>query len=96
MSSLYFINTFCDSSIKMKPYGFLIHGAIDGFSQRIIWLELLRSNNNPRNIAILFLVKVNEMNGCPSQLVSDRGTENGIAATMQCKLREYGTENGTA
>jgi len=29
-----------DGHDKLKPYGFSIHGCIDGFSRRIIWLEV--------------------------------------------------------
>ena len=29
-----------DGYDKLKPYGFAIHGAIDGFSCRILWLEV--------------------------------------------------------
>ena len=36
-----------DGYDKLKPFGFAIHGAIDGFSRRILWLEVGRSNNNP-------------------------------------------------
>ena len=29
-----------DGYDKLKPYGFPIHGCIDGFSPRILWLEV--------------------------------------------------------
>lgn len=32
---------------KLKPYGFPVHGAIDGESWKILWLELSRSDNKP-------------------------------------------------
>eukprot|EP00112_Aurelia_sp_Birch-Aquarium-sp1_P000694 Seg1067.7 transcript_id=Seg1067.7/GoldUCD/mRNA.D3Y31 product="hypothetical protein" protein_id=Seg1067.7/GoldUCD/D3Y31 len=32
-----------DGYDKLKPYGFPVHGAIDGFSRRILWLEVVRS-----------------------------------------------------
>lgn len=72
---------------KLKPYGFPIHGAIDGFSRKILWLEVARSNNNPAMPATFYLNQVKEVDGCPLQLVSDCGTENGIAASMQCIFR---------
>ncbi|KAK3716555.1 hypothetical protein QZH41_006386, partial [Actinostola sp. cb2023] len=65
---------------KLKPYGFPIHGAIDGFSRRILWLEVVKSNNDPRVPGKFFLEYVKEVGGCPLLLVSDCGTENGIAA----------------
>ncbi len=77
---------------KLKPYGFPIHGAIDGFSRRILWLEVARSNNNPKVAGTFYLNQVKEMNGCPLQLISDCGTENGIAASMQCFFRQNGND----
>ena len=32
-----------DGYDKLKPYGFPIHGCIDGFSRRIMWLEIVRT-----------------------------------------------------
>lgn len=64
---------------KLKPYGFPIHGAVDGFSRRILWLEVSRSINDPRLPATFYLNQVRELGGCPSLLVSDCGTENGHA-----------------
>ena len=29
-----------DGYDKLKPYGFYVHGAIDGFSRRIMWIEV--------------------------------------------------------
>lgn len=37
----------CDGYDKLKPYGFAIHGAIDGWSRKILWLEVAATNNNP-------------------------------------------------
>ena len=37
-----------DGYDKVKPYGLPIHGCIDGFSRRVIWLKLEMSNNNPK------------------------------------------------
>ena len=44
-----------DGYDKLKPYGFPIHGCIDGFSRRIIWLNVARTNNNPAVIAKFFI-----------------------------------------
>ena len=41
-----------DGYDKLKPYGFAIHGAIDGYSRRIVWLYVSASKNNPSNIGI--------------------------------------------
>ena len=33
-----------DGYDKIKPYGFAVHGAIDGFSMKILWLGVASSN----------------------------------------------------
>lgn len=44
-----------DGYDKLKPFGFSIHGAIDGYSRKIIWLEVSVSNKNPKSIAFYYL-----------------------------------------
>ena len=77
-----------DGYDKLKPFGFPLHGAIDGFSRKILWLEVTRSNNSPDNIATYFLSTVNELKGCSRKLITDLGTENGLAASMQCYFHD--------
>ena len=77
-----------DGYDKLKPFGFPIHGAIDGFSRRVLWLKVTRSNNSPDNRASFFLDVVRELHGCPVQLITDLGTENGLAASIQCYFRD--------
>ncbi|XP_046564869.1 uncharacterized protein LOC124273639 [Haliotis rubra] len=43
-----------DGYDKLKPFGFAIHGAICGFSRRILWLEVSNTNNNPYVVASYF------------------------------------------
>ena len=76
-----------DGYDKLKQFGFPIHGCIDGFSRRIMWLEIVRTNNDPRVIGELFLDCVKSLNGCPTVLRTDKGTENGLMASAQCYLR---------
>ena len=76
----------------MKPYGFPIDGAVDGFSRKILWLEVARSNNDPKVAATFYLNQVKVGNGCPVQLISDCGTENSIAASTQCFFRQNGND----
>lgn len=87
-----------DGYDKLKPYGFSVHGAIDGFSRRIIWLTVQQSNKNPNTVSKYFLEAIKTASGCPTRLYSDMGTENGGIAAMQCYLRsdaddEYAGEN---
>ena len=44
-----------DGYDKFKPYGFAIHGAIDGYSRKILWLKVLARNNTPKMIGKLYL-----------------------------------------
>ena len=72
-----------DGYDKLKPFGFPIHGCIDGFSRKMIWLKLLRSNNNPEVILKLYLEAVREAGGCPRKVRTNCGTENGLLAAAQ-------------
>ena len=44
-----------DGFDKLKPYGFCIHGGMDGYSRRILWLEVGISINEPAFIAKYFV-----------------------------------------
>lgn len=77
---------------KLKPYGFPIHGCICRYSRRIIWLELVKSNNNPKIPARLYLDAVENLKGCPRVVRSDCGTENVIIAGMQSYFRADGND----
>ena len=67
---------------KIKPYGFPIHAGIDGYSRKVLWLEVSRSNNDPKVTARYYLECVKEHGFCPLQTRTDCGTENGIIAAM--------------
>ena len=77
-----------DGYDKLKPWGFPMHGCIDGFSRRILWLKVARSNNSPEIPGQYYIETVAELGGVPVELVTDLGTENGLTASMQCYLRE--------
>ena len=81
-----------DGYDKLKPYGFSIHGCVDGFSRRILWLEVQRSNKNPRCVASYFVKHVKAAHGCPVRVYTDPGTENGLVAGIQCYLRAEGLD----
>lgn len=72
-----------DGYNKLKHWGFPIHGAIDGFSRKILWLEVARSNNSPHKIVLYYVWTASEQEKCPEQLITDLGTENGLAAAIQ-------------
>ena len=62
-----------DGYDKLKPYGFPIHGFIDGWSRKIIWLRVARSNNKPEIPASFYLQSIQEY-GCPVKLRRDCGS----------------------
>jgi len=76
-----------DGHDKLKPYGFSIHGCIDGFSRRLIWLEIGPTNKNPEVIAKYYLDAVKQVGGVPNKMRSDDGTENSVIEAIHTYLR---------
>ena len=72
-----------DGCNKLKPFGFCVHGCIDGFSRRIMWLEVASTNNDPRFVAKYFLDTIRQIKGVPSIVRADYGTENVKVAGME-------------
>lgn len=72
-----------DGYDKIKPFGFPIHGCIDGFGRKVLWLRVSRTNNNPTVVADWYLEAVRGLRGCPAKVWTDCGTENGIVAAAQ-------------
>ena len=72
-----------DGYDKLKPYGLCISGCIDGYSRKLIWLNVYHTNNDPKVIGGYFLEAVKECGGCPRVVRSDRGTENGHIRAFQ-------------
>ncbi|CAG2242609.1 unnamed protein product [Mytilus edulis] len=72
-----------DGYDKIKPYGIAIHGAIDGYSRRILWLKAGCSNNNPRYIAKFYIDFVKELRRVPRAIRADAGTENVLTQLNQ-------------
>ena len=75
-----------DGHDKLKPFGFSIHGCIDGFSRRIMWLEVCNSNKDPEMIAKFYLDTVKEF-GLPLQVKADDGTEQALVHPIHVYLR---------
>ena len=73
-----------DGFEKLKPYGFRIHGCVDGFSRRIMWLKVTGSNNSPVVSVSYYLETVSALKLCLTLLQTDCGTENNITARTQC------------
>lgn len=81
-----------DGYDKLKPFGFCIHGCIDGYSRRIMWLEVDTTNNNPRIIAKYFLDCVRQATRTAQIVRADRGTENVYVAGIQRFFRRDGVD----
>ena len=72
-----------DGNDKLKRWGFCIHGCIDGFSRKIIWLNVASSNNDPLIIANFFLSSIKKLKFVPSLLRMDKGRENIYCEDLQ-------------
>ena len=72
---------------KLKPFGISVHGAVDGFSRRVLWLKACESNKNPHYIAKFYFDYIRQINGVPVRVFADRGTENSIVRDTQYALR---------
>ena len=81
-----------DGCDKLKHFGFPIHGCIDGYSRRVLWLKVGTTNNNSNFIAHYYLQAVETLGGCPKLCQTDRGTENTIMAGIQRFFRRNGND----
>ena len=83
---------YIDGYDKLKPFVIAIQGAIDGYSGRILWLNL-SSSNNPKVIANYCLCCIKELNLISHVVRGDHGTENVIACGIQRFLRRNYTNS---
>lgn len=81
----YLVHT--DGYDKLKPYGIAIHGCIDGYSRRILWLEASSSNNDPKIVGRYYIDFLKKLGRVPRCVRSDAGTENVIIRDLQIALR---------
>ncbi len=72
---------------KLKRFGLCVHGCIDGYSRRIMWLEAGPTNNDPYTVCRYFAECVNQQRGLPVLVRADRGSENVNVEIMQRLLR---------
>ena len=75
-----------DGHDELKPYGFSIDGGINGFSRRVLWLEVSTSNKMPEVIAKYYLDAV-KRNGLPVNVKADGGTEHSLVQPIHLLLR---------
>ncbi|CAM4530378.1 unnamed protein product [Leuciscus chuanchicus] len=82
-----------DGNHKLVRWRIVVHGGIDGFSRKIMYL---RANNNNRAATVLdcFLGAVHEL-GLPHRVRSDKGGENVEVARFMLEHPERGSERNS-
>ena len=78
---------------KLKPYGFAIHGAMDGYSRKVLWLNVSSTNNNPKVIASYYIDYVATSNVTARLIRADRGSENVVVCGIQRFFRRADTDS---
>ena len=76
-----------DGYDKLKLYGFPIYGCIDGYSSRILWLKVAKSNSHAKVPAAYYLDTMKELEICSKLLQTDCRTENVLMAAIQSRLQ---------
>lgn len=79
-----------DGNEKLVRSGFYVHGCVDGYSRKIIYVEC-RYNKLARTVWNCFEPKIAEF-GWPSRVRADFGTENNVVE--QKMIEHWGGENG--
>ena len=65
-----------ESCDKLKSFGFAIHGCLEGYSRKTIWLKALPSNNDPKIIADIYIKTISKSMIVPQILRVDRRSKN--------------------
>ena len=65
-----------DGNDKLKKFGFAIHGCIDGFRRKLIWLFVSITNNDSLVVANFYIKAITNLDRSPNTLRTDLGTEN--------------------
>lgn len=81
-----------DSYDKIKRYGICINGCVDGFSRKVIWLNVYVNSSDPKIIGGYFMESVEALGGCPRIIRGDHGTENTYVRDIQRFLRRNGVD----
>ena len=84
-----------DGYDKLKPYGFEIHGCIDGYSRPVLWLSILQSNKDPTEMCNPYFHYLLIAKRVSQKIVVDWGTENVNIAVSQRFLRRNYSDNSS-
>ena len=74
-----------DSNMSLVRWGFVVHGAVDGYSRLIVYLHC--SSNNRANTVLHLFIQAGGTYGYPSRMRSDQGGENVDVARLMLLLR---------
>lgn len=78
-----------DGNEKIRPWGFYVHGCVDGHSRMIIYLSC-STNKRAATVTALFEAAIEEF-GVPTRVRGDYGTENNGIENLMIFIR--GLEN---
>ncbi|KAJ8676045.1 hypothetical protein QAD02_011831 [Eretmocerus hayati] len=76
-----------DGYDKIKRYEFAIHGCVDGYSRKVVWLFVATTNNKPGVMGNDYLITLKKLELMPIIIRSDRGSENAIIDILHIALR---------
>lgn len=76
-----------DGHDKLKRFGFPIYGFIDGFSRKVLSLNVCTSNNDPYIIAYFYLKLIEKHRFLPTIMRTDHGSEVIIMEDLHVALR---------
>ena len=81
-----------DGYDKLKLFDIAIHGSIDRYSRKIMWMNAYHTNKDPIGIGGHLVECVQDCGGCPRIVRGDRGTENVYVKGFQESMRRNHTD----
>ena len=76
-----------DGYDRLKPFRFPIHGATDGFSRKVLWVNICPSNNDPYIISYFYVNCISNLKYVPRTIRDDRDSENIVVFCMWWYIR---------
>ena len=89
-----FLLFYIDCHHKLVRWGIVTHGAIDGYSRLVVYLQS-SNNNKAQTVYDLFLTAARQY-GLPSRVRSDHGRENYLVAVHMLETRGYDMITGSS